>query len=569
MNIIHRITPTLALAFLGAAGPLSAQSELPEGLRILYEVPMQSFSLTRAQFMELWRHWPAGAMRDAAEGLVGGTESARTANPQLYRLILDYYGLHLDSARGVDVPAAFATPPLAEGEPEGIWTLNCLACHGGSVAGEYHAGLANSTLMLERLVNDVVAEKRDDGAGLDEGMVMAQLGHTIGTTEATLFGELLLRFREPNMDLKPLPGLVRGGTQNMARLNALPDGLLALDAPAWWQLQHKTHLYLDHSVEKNHRTVMQFTLGVEDMTFKSEVRDTVANGTEAEVAETLGTIAAREVLALRSSYVRKAAGGEVDQDKLLAHIAKAIPAMPFLAKLVLARFVEPSGISGETVRGWDDEFQSIFAFIDGLEAPVYPGAIDSELAAQGQGLFNASCARCHGHYDGSGPAYASKRIDAGVIGTDALYPTALDQSFRDSLVGFLTEGPDGTQVDIASDVVADEGYVAPPLQGIWASAPYLHNGSVPTVEHLLHYELRMDLEDRGVHAWVADDVDAYDHEGLGLAARFLGAKEHVARRFDHRVRSSKRRGMSAGGHDFGEALDGAERRAIVEYLKTL
>ena len=567
MNIRIRTTLTLFVAALGGAGQLCAQEPLPEGLRILYEVPMQSFSLTRGQFMELWRHWPDSGQRNAAERLA---RLPGEAEAELYRIILDYYGLHLDPARGSDVPAAFATPPAAPGEPESRWTLNCLACHGGSVAGEYHAGLANSTLMLERLVNDVVAEKRHDGAGLDEGMVMAQLGHTIGTTEATLFGELLLRFREPNMDLKPLPGLVRGGSKNMARLMALPEGLLALDAPAWWQLQHKTHLYLDHSVEKNHRTVMQFTLGVEDMTFRPHVRDLIANGTEEEIAKTLGTIATKEVLAKRTAYLGKSGEGEVDQDSLVDHIAKAVPAMPLLARLSLARFVEPAGISGETVRGWDDEFQSIFAFIDGLAPPVYPRAVDAELAERGRELFNKSCARCHGHYDGSGPAYVSKRIDAAVIGTDALYPTALDQSFRDSLVGFLTEGLDGEQVDIAADEVADEGYVVPPLQGVWASAPYLHNGSVPTVEHLLDYDLRMDLEDRGLHAWVADDdAAAYDHEGLGQKARFLDAEEHLARRFDHRVRSSKRRGMSAGGHDFGEALEASERRAIIEYLKTL
>jgi mono/diheme cytochrome c family protein len=572
-----RITPIIVLAAISGASqlcgahPLFGQESLPEGLRILYEVPMQSFTLTRAQFMELWRHWPSGGLRDEAARLAVEPEGHGEPEGQLYGMLLDYYGLHLDPQRGSDVPAAFATPPRGPGEAEGVWTMNCLACHGGAIAGEYHAGLANSSLMLERFVTDVVAEKARDRTGLDEGMAMAQLGHTVGTTEATLFGELLLRFREPNMDLKPIPGLVRGGSKNVARLRSLPDGLLALDAPAWWQLQHKSHLYLDHSVEKNHRTVMQFTLGLEDMTFKAPVRELILSGEEAALAKKIGTVAAREIFVIREDSIRAATrkGEPFDSERFLTRVAQGIPTMPLLAQLSLSRFVEPGGISGERIRSWDDEFQSIFAFIDGLEAPAYPGTVDAALAERGQGLFNRTCARCHGHYDGSGPAYVSRRIDAAVIGTDALYPTALDQTFRDSLVGFLTEGPDGHQVEIAADSVADEGYVVPPLHGIWASAPYLHNGSVPTVDHLLNYELRIDLEERGEHAWVALDTAAYDHESLGLAARFLEPEEHRAGRRDHRVRSSKRRGMAAVGHDFGEALDAEERRAIIEYLKTL
>ena len=569
--MLYRIFQSLALTLLGGAYPVPA--DLPEGLRILYEVPMQSFSLSREQFMDLWRHWPRvgeqGALRAEAERLAETVETSDSARDQLYSMLLDYYGLHLDPARGSDVPAAFSTPPVEPSEEEGAWTMNCLVCHGGSIAGEFHPGLANSTLMLERLVNDVVAEKSRDRTGLEAGMGMAQLGSTVGTTEATLFGELLLRFREPNMDLKPLPGLVRAGAQNMNRLNAHPEGLLALDAPAWWQLQHKTHLYLDHSVEKNHRTVMQFTLGLEDMTFKEPARSLIVSGSDEELAATLGTVAAREIRAIRSDYPAREGGGDFDETQLLSHVGRALSRMPFFAQASLSRYVEPAGISGERIRSWDDEFEEIFAFIDGLQPPAYPGVVDALLAERGRTLFNQSCARCHGHYDGSGPAYVSERVDADVIGTDPLYPTALGQSFRDSLVGFLTERPDGSQVDIALDKVADEGYVAPPLHGVWASAPYLHNGSVPTVDHLLNYDLRMDLEDRGRHAWVVDDDPAaYDHEALGLSARFLDAKEHAARRYDHRVRDSRRRGMSAVGHDFGEALDAGERRAIIEYLKT-
>mgnify|MGYP003676640494 CR=1 FL=1 len=540
--------------------------ELPRGLRVLYEEPMQSFSLTRELFMGLWERWPAGPERLAAAALAKDGEGGAAG---LYEKLLGHYGLHLDPRRGNDVPAAFSTPPVGpELLTEGLWTMNCLACHGGSVEGRFYPGLPNNTLMLEALVTDIVAAKRGEHSGLEDGMVMAQLGHTIGTSEATLFGEILLRFREPNLDLKPLPGLVRAGSANMTRLASLPEGLLALDAPAWWQLRHKTHMYLDHSVQKNHRTVMQFTLGLEDMTFKAGVKEVVLHGSESEVRRAVGRLVANEVLPIRERYLG-ADGQLTDPEAFLRYVAQAMPTLPLLARFAITQHVEPAGIHGERIRGWDDEFQDIFAFIDGLEPPAYPGEIDADLADVGRVLYGDTCARCHGHHDGSGKPYVSRRVRHVEIGTDSIYPTALDQSFRDSLVGFLTEGPDGRQIDVVSDKVADEGYVAPPLNGVWASAPYLHNGSVPTVDHLLDYGLRMELEDAGLHAWVAEDPDDYDHEALGLRARFLPKDERTRRLYDHRVRDSRRRGMGAAGHDFGEALEPHERRAIIEYLKTL
>lgn len=142
------------------------------------------------------------------------------------------------------------------------------------------------------------------------------------------------------------------------------------------------------------------------------------------------------------------------------------------------------------------------------------------------------------------------------------------QAFRDRLRGFLTERPDGSQVDVSTDEEADEGYVAPPLNGVWATAPYLHNGSVPAIDDLLDYESRVERIDAGAYAWTADP-QSYDHERVGLAARFVDRDEADRREGDHRVHDSRRRGAGADGHEFGAALSASERRAVVEYLKTL
>ena len=53
---------------------------------------------------------------------------------------------------------------------------------------------------------------------------------------------------------------------------------------------------------------------------------------------------------------------------------------------------------------------------------------------------------------------------------------------------------------------------------------------------------------------------------MGLVATFLPPAE---RSEDPRLHDAERRGMSAQGYDFGSGLDAGERRALLEYLKTL
>ena len=103
------------------------------------------------------------------------------------------------------------------------------------------------------------------------------------------------------------------------------------------------------------------------------------------------------------------------------------------------------------------------------------------------------------------------------------------------------------------------------LRGVWATAPYLHNGSVPTLEDLLDYDTRAARVEEGSHLWTFEP-GAYDQGRVGLVATFLPPEERTN---NPRLHDSKRRGMSAQGHDFGSGLDAEERRALLEYLKTL
>ena len=77
-------------------------------------------------------------------------------------------------------------------------------------------------------------------------------------------------------------------------------------------------------------------------------------------------------------------------------------------------------------------------------------------------------------------------IPLDVIGTDAVMATKaagefnyLEEWFNESYYGTVS------RVETQSPFV---GYVAPPLDGIWASAPYFHNGSVPSIELVLTHQ---------------------------------------------------------------------------------
>jgi mono/diheme cytochrome c family protein len=111
----------------------------------------------------------------------------------------------------------------------------------------------------------------------------------------------------------------------------------------------------------------------------------------------------------------------------------------------------------------------------------------------------------------------------------------------------------------ASDLLA---YKARPLDGIWATAPYLHNGSVPTLYHLL-----LPPKDRPRQFWLGGR--AYDPKYVG----YVWDRKPDGPTFQFVAADAKGQpidGDSNAGHDYGAAtLTDADRWALVEYLKTL
>ncbi len=212
----------------------------------------------------------------------------------------------------------------------------------------------------------------------------------------------------------------------------------------------------------------------------------------------------------------------------------------------------------------DRSMPDLLAYLWTLEPPPFPGDIDEDLALRGERVFAARCASCHGTY-GQRETYPNKLVPVSEVGTDETYARAMMESglpawFNESWFARAEVGDDagdgaGPRGTYAAPTFA---YVAPPLDGVWATAPYLHNGSVPTLAALL------DSSTRPVRWRRSFRDDDYDLESVGWRWRSVEPGAADVRTYDTTLP-----GYGSGGHTYGDPLDDADRRALLEYLKTL
>jgi mono/diheme cytochrome c family protein len=253
---------------------------------------------------------------------------------------------------------------------------------------------------------------------------------------------------------------------------------------------------------------------------------------------------------------------------------------------------------------WDSSVDTkalaqLSSYVEKLKSPPWPKefpSVDVEQAATGKQLYGSLCARCHAPQrveDLSGTHLVMYLSGLEEIGTDPghafnFYARKVN---AEPLLGKGTmSGADATQY-VTTEIMkakkldptpnewrAPLAYVARPLNGVWATAPYLHNGSVPNL-----YQLLLPATKRDSTFCVGSRE--FDPVYVG----FKTGKEFCAK--DEVQFNTAFRGNANSGHEFVDAdgcnprptkegkgavngilgceLSDADRWAIIEYLKTL
>lgn len=208
--------------------------------------------------------------------------------------------------------------------------------------------------------------------------------------------------------------------------------------------------------------------------------------------------------------------------------------------------------------------------------PKFEQPIDMGTAARGEKVYAQYCAGCHG---ANGRTFAPPGSETS---RDCLKSDLNDAALYTPGVGRITRiediGTDRHRLDSFSyDLVVQLGtiyagyphrychyrktfgYANAPLDGVWLRAPYLHNGSVPTLRDLLEpASARPKVFYRG--------NDVYDATKLGFVSDL---PEQSGRRFF--AYDTSLPGNSNSGHEgerYGTELPAAQKDALVEYLKT-
>ena len=223
--------------------------------------------------------------------------------------------------------------------------------------------------------------------------------------------------------------------------------------------------------------------------------------------------------------------------------------------------------------------------------PKWPFNVDPAKAAKGKIIYEASCGPgCHEVKQGAArppvtDTWATPKWD---VDTDTRYYDVLTRTTQSSglLTGFVNPvNPQGplpatgaatlnlvtmtiesalTQlypgIDLTLRAPSSKRHVfeSRVLQGIWAAAPYLHNGSVPSLAELLKR-----AKDRVKSFQVGPN---YDIINVGIDPVQPGGASTIRVTTDCSQRNTA---DSNCGHEFGAELTPSEKDALLEYLKTL
>ena len=199
--------------------------------------------------------------------------------------------------------------------------------------------------------------------------------------------------------------------------------------------------------------------------------------------------------------------------------------------------------------------QRIRDWIWTLPPPAYPYPIDRALAARGADLYRQSCLACH-----AGDRFRDGVVDGQRVGqVEDIDAIATDRHRLDAYTYIFAANQYALYPDSPyrfTHFRKTRGYANQPLDGIWLRAPYLHNGSVPTLRALL------DPPDQRPKVFYRGN-DLFDQQDVGFVST---EKSSGGRSFF--LYDTTLPGNGNGGHTYGTQLPQADKQAIVEYLKT-
>src|SRR5260370_40263237 len=123
----------------GYSSQAEAQAAAERGYHALLTVPLETPVITEQQYLDLWQYWPEPERSQAAAAIPD----------QRRQMMLERYGFQETLDRPGPVPQQFTS------DGQGNLSVNCLACHGGPVAGKVVRGLGNSLLDSATLSEDL------------------------------------------------------------------------------------------------------------------------------------------------------------------------------------------------------------------------------------------------------------------------------------------------------------------------------------------------------------------------------------------------------------------------------
>lgn len=210
------------------------------------------------------------------------------------------------------------------------------------------------------------------------------------------------------------------------------------------------------------------------------------------------------------------------------------------------------GQSLQDLKALEDEYEHIFHYILDKEAPEWPFEKPSANRVEaGKEIYRNKCSSCHGIYRGANASFPNRVVKLDEIGTD---PVRAEQ-FTENEASWINSSWFAENIQMT----ATDGYLAPMLVGVWATAPYFHNGSVPTLEGVLNSSARPDRWRR-----TGRGENDYDKQKVGWTYDVPDSSADSRDIYDTSVK-----GLDNGGHKYGDNLSSEQRANLIAYLKTL